>query len=55
MNREWHRNHRLARNASKEERIAWHREHAKTCGCRPPPGSIAADLRKRQRSVRSAD
>ena len=25
-----------------EQRLAWHREHAGACGCRPPPPQIAA-------------
>jgi hypothetical protein len=51
MNSEWHREHRLPRNASKEERLAWHKEHARVCACRPPPPSILAEIK----SNRSAD
>jgi hypothetical protein len=26
------------------QRVAWHREHARACGCRRPPADIAALL-----------
>jgi len=29
-------------NASLAQRIAWHRAHARACGCRPMPVKIAA-------------
>jgi hypothetical protein len=41
VNADWHRAHPLPRNASFEERVAWHREHAEVCGCRTPPPAIA--------------
>ncbi|HLN16170.1 MAG TPA: hypothetical protein VK277_05375 [Acidimicrobiales bacterium] len=44
MNTEWHRHHRLARDASHEQRVAWHAEHAAVCGCRPVPPSLAAEV-----------
>lgn len=44
MNPAWHRAHVLGRKATRQERITWHREHARACGCRPPPASLAADL-----------
>lgn len=30
--------------ATFEERVAWHRDHARECGCRQPPPDIAAAL-----------
>jgi hypothetical protein len=39
----WHRAHRLTRNASESERVAWHLGHVANCGCRtldPSPGAM---------------
>lgn len=46
MNADWHRDHRLARNARIGERVAWHLEHEKACGCRPIPERIHQAIRK---------
>ena len=40
MNKTWHAQHVLGKKATIEQRIAWHKEHAKVCGCRPIPESI---------------
>ena len=42
MNREWHRQHVLGAHPSREDRIAWHAEHARECACRPVPEPLAA-------------
>jgi hypothetical protein len=47
LNRTWHEKHRLGRDASLDTRVAWHREHARVCGCRKMPQSIAAEIRRR--------
>jgi hypothetical protein len=46
MNRKWHEAHPMPANASREQRIRWHRAHARHCGCRPIPESLRADVRK---------
>ena len=50
INREWHRAHRLPRNASKEQRIEWHAEHARECGCRPVPPDLRDEVARRKAS-----
>lgn len=41
INAEWHKKNRMPKNATAEQRLTWHREHAKVCGCRPmPPGLL---------------
>ncbi len=40
MNKEWHQANVLDRNASPDQRVAWHLEHQKQCGCRPIPASV---------------
>ena len=47
LNREWHLEHRMPINATAEERIRWHREHAKACGCRPIPKGVIALMAER--------
>ncbi len=49
LNASWHEKHRLARDASPKERLAWHLAHAKACGCRP---LTAAFREKLERSAR---
>ncbi|MDD5551747.1 MAG: hypothetical protein PHI88_01100 [Candidatus Pacebacteria bacterium] len=34
VNKEWHRKHRMPKNASLKEKIKWHEGHAKNCNCR---------------------
>ena len=47
INKEWHEAHRLPRNATFEERLEWHREHAEKCGCRDSPENIRLELERR--------
>ena len=50
MNKSWHQAHVMSRNASLEDRVKWHREHAKACACRPMPEQIAQEIAKRDSS-----
>ena len=34
INRAWHESHRMPRNPTELQRIAWHVEHTRNCGCR---------------------
>jgi hypothetical protein len=47
VNAAWHQAHKLARDASLDERIDWHVKHAAECACRPIPRSIQAELERR--------
>ncbi len=47
INREWHLAHPMPKNASEDERITWHTEHARNCGCRAIEGGVAELFRKR--------
>ena len=51
INAPWHREHRVGSRASLEQRIAWHREHAQVCACRPIPPAIAAEIRSRDSNL----
>lgn len=37
---EWHLSHKMPKNPTTEERVLWHIEHKKMCGCRPIPKSL---------------
>jgi hypothetical protein len=47
INREWHLKHRMPKNPTIEERIAWHLAHARNCGCRKIEGKIADEMERR--------
>ena len=44
INAEWHRAHPMPKNPTHEQRLEWHREHVRNCGCRKPPPKLAATL-----------
>ncbi|MCC7030910.1 MAG: hypothetical protein IT257_11450 [Chitinophagaceae bacterium] len=46
FNHEWHLKHKMPLKASFEQRLAWHIEHAKHCGCRKPPPKILDEMIK---------
>jgi len=48
LNKEWHLTNRMPKNATIEERIAWHLEHSKNCGCRPIPDKLKAEIKTRK-------
>jgi hypothetical protein len=45
INAEWHKRHRMPKNPTVEQRIAWHVEHAKQCACRPIPPKLLEQMR----------
>lgn len=48
INKEWHEAHRMPKNAKLDQRIQWHIEHAKNCGCREMPEKIRVEIIKRK-------
>jgi hypothetical protein len=56
MNSVWHRAHRMPVRATLEQRVKWHRAHARACSCRQMPTAIAAEIerqaRQRARGIR---
>jgi hypothetical protein len=36
--------HRMPEKATEQQRIDWHVEHAKVCGCRPVPEGLVAKV-----------
>jgi hypothetical protein len=49
MNKDWHKQHRMPRDASPRERVQWHLEHAKNCSCRPFPKGLLSKLSEQER------
>ena len=35
LNKKWHLKNKMPKNPNLEQRIKWHKEHAKHCACRP--------------------
>ena len=50
LNAGWHLAHRMPPKATLEQRLEWHVEHAKHCGCREMPAPIRAELARRGRT-----
>ncbi|MEP7254948.1 MAG: hypothetical protein ABI666_04180 [Ferruginibacter sp.] len=48
LNKEWHQAHRMPKNATQEQRIAWHMEHGKHCACREMPAKLKGEIKKRE-------
>jgi len=49
MNKDWHKQHRMPRDASPRERVQWHLEHAKNYSCRPFPKGLLSKLSEQER------
>jgi len=47
LNKEWHLAHPMPKNPSFEQRVKWHLEHQKHCGCRKISGKLAEEMKKR--------
>jgi hypothetical protein len=47
INEEWHRKNPMPKNASMEERVVWHKAHAKSCACREIPKTVAAYMKEK--------
>ncbi len=47
INAEWHRANPMPKNATLDQRVAWHVAHAKACACREMPESIRTEAIRR--------
>ncbi len=47
INEEWHLQNKMPKNPTLEQRIKWHLEHVKNCGCRKIEGKLAVEMKKR--------
>lgn len=46
LNKDWHLKNRMPKNATEQQRIDWHIKHARQCGCREIPKSLAEKMKK---------
>ncbi|MDP3940740.1 MAG: hypothetical protein Q8Q49_00360 [bacterium] len=46
INAVWHKAHLMPKNPTLEQRITWHIEHTKECGCREIPPKLQEEIRK---------
>ena len=51
INKDWHSGQPMPKNTTIEQRIQWHIEHAKYCGCRDIPEKLKAEIKKRHIKV----
>ncbi len=48
LNKEWHLANKMPVKATIEQRIAWHLEHSKHCGCREIPEKLKEEMKRRE-------
>jgi hypothetical protein len=48
INKEWHEQNKMPRNANEDQRIQWHLEHTKNCSCRPMPVGVLKLARQKR-------
>ncbi len=47
INKAWHEKNKMPKNATLDQRIAWHTEHHKHCLCRDIPEKLKAEIIKK--------
>ena len=47
INAEWHAKHKMPKNATLNQRVKWHMEHARHCSCRPLEGEVLEEIKRR--------
>jgi len=47
LNKQWHEQHPMPQRPTMEQRIAWHLEHSKHCGCRDIPDTVKEEMDRR--------
>ncbi len=50
INRVWHLAHAMPENPTRAQRVEWHAEHEDSCGCRPVPENLKAEVRALKKS-----
>lgn len=48
INKQWHIKNKMPKRASVNQKIQWHADHARECGCRPIPPNINAKMTERK-------
>ncbi len=47
LNEAWHQANPMPKKATLEQRIKWHLEHERECGCRGIPPKLREEIKKR--------
>ncbi len=47
VNEEWHRANPMPKDASFDQRVAWHLAHQKNCACREVPQKLLEEMKRR--------
>ncbi len=47
INKEWHLAHKMPKNPTLDQRVAWHLEHARNCQCWALEGKILEEIQRR--------
>ena len=47
INSKWHKENKMPKNPTLDQRVTWHLAHAKNCNCRPLGGKILEEIKKR--------
>ncbi len=47
INAAWHRANPMPRRPTLDQRVAWHLEHARNCGCRAITGKLKEEFERR--------
>ena len=55
LNLAWHEANRMPRNATLEQRVEWHRAHARECACREIPASVQAEIKRRDHAAAGSE
>ncbi len=48
INKVWHSKNKISPKATLGQKIQWHADHARECGCRPIPNSILQKMKERK-------
>lgn len=47
INKEWHLRNKMPGNATMDQRISWHIDHANVCNCGRIPDTILSEMKRR--------
>ncbi|HME55938.1 MAG TPA: hypothetical protein VKM55_27290 [Candidatus Lokiarchaeia archaeon] len=47
INKEWHDRNPMPPSPTFDQRVRWHIEHKKNCGCRPIPDKLMAEMNRK--------
>jgi hypothetical protein len=48
INKQWHARNKMPKNATFDQKIAWHSRHAENCACREIPEKVLQEMKRRR-------